>query len=92
MILKDWLEEEDTQEHLRSLARWLIIVPLILILLFGCGSLALLETRPAFADTRSQLRLLGDRCGADQATVVIEGITHTAELAFRDIGIRRCGS
>jgi len=73
-MLKDWIEDEDTQEHLRSLARWLIIVPLILMLIFGCGSLALPETRPAFADARSQLRLLGDRRGADQATIVVEGI------------------
>ena len=52
---KEWLEDDKTQENLRNLARWLLIVPLILVLIFGCGSLALLESRPAFADTRSQL-------------------------------------
>ncbi len=88
-MFKDWVEDEDTQKHMRSLARWLLIVPLILMLIFGCGSLALLETRPAFADTRSQLRLLGDRRGADQATIVIEGISHTAEVSCREIRIGR---
>ena len=53
---KEWLEDEETQKQLRELARWLLIVPLILQLLFGCGSLALLETRAAEADTRSQLQ------------------------------------
>ncbi|HEY46284.1 MAG TPA: hypothetical protein G4O14_05825, partial [Anaerolineae bacterium] len=53
---KEWLEDEETQKQLRDLARWLLIVPLILLLLFGCGSLALLETRAAEADTRSQMQ------------------------------------
>ena len=54
--VKEWFEDEETQKQLRELARWLLIVPLILLLLFGCGSLALLETRAAEADTRSQLQ------------------------------------
>ena len=32
---KEWLEDEETQKQLRELARWLLLVPLILLLLFG---------------------------------------------------------
>src|SRR3990172_9176362 len=39
----------------RDLIRWLLLIPLILLLLFGCGSMAMLGNRPAFADTRSVL-------------------------------------
>src|SRR3989304_2690044 len=35
--------------------RGLLLRPLILLLLFGCGSLAMIGSRPAFADTRSVL-------------------------------------
>ena len=48
-------EKEERDETLRELLRWLIFVPLILLLIFGCGSLALIQTRPAQADTRSYM-------------------------------------
>jgi hypothetical protein len=42
--------------QLRELAGWLIIVPVVLLILFGCGQLALLRQPPVtYADTRSQL-------------------------------------
>ncbi len=35
--------------------RWLVFIPLILLLIFGCGSLALIQPSPAHADTRSHI-------------------------------------
>ncbi|MBI3241886.1 MAG: hypothetical protein HYZ49_06275 [Chloroflexi bacterium] len=56
---RDWfarLNNPRTQEQLRGLARWFIIVPVLLLFLFGCSQLALLgATPPALADTRSKL-------------------------------------
>jgi len=44
---------KEEQKGSNELLRWLLFVPLILLLVFGCGSLALIQTQPAFADTRS---------------------------------------
>ncbi|MFV1858732.1 MAG: Calx-beta domain-containing protein, partial [Anaerolineales bacterium] len=48
-------ENEERQESLRDLLRWLLLIPLILLLLFGCGTLGMFGLRPAQADTRSEL-------------------------------------
>lgn len=57
---RDWyarLTDKHTQEQLRGLGRWLIIVPVLLLLLFGCSEISLWGTTPAaFADTRSKLQ------------------------------------
>ena len=39
----------------RGLIPWLLVVPAILLLLFGCGSLAMVSPSPTYADTRSML-------------------------------------
>ena len=48
-------EKEEREESLRDLLRWLLLIPLILLLLFGCGTLGMFGLRPAQADTRSAL-------------------------------------
>ena len=48
-------EKEERKESLRDLLRWLLLIPLILLLLFGCGTLGMFGLRPAQADTRSAL-------------------------------------
>jgi len=48
-------EKEEREESLRDLLRWLLLIPLILLLLFGCGTLGMFGLRPAQADTRSEL-------------------------------------
>ena len=51
------IDDKEKQDKLRGLARWLSIVPPILLLLYGCGTLALIGPRTmAFPDTRSQLQ------------------------------------
>jgi hypothetical protein len=43
-------------DQLREFSQWLLIVPLVMVLLFGCGQLALFTTSTtAYADTRSAL-------------------------------------
>ncbi len=57
---RDWyarLTDKRTQEQLRGLGRWLIIVPVLLLLLFGCSEIALWgAASTALADTRSKLQ------------------------------------
>ena len=57
---RDWyarLTDKQAQEQLRGLGRWLIIVPVLLLLLFGCSEIALWgTTSTVFADTRSKLQ------------------------------------
>ena len=48
-------EKEEREESLKDLLRWLLLVPLILLLLFGCASLGMIGLSPASADTRSYL-------------------------------------
>ncbi len=48
-------KREEREESLRDLLRWLPIIPLILLIIFGCGSFALIQPKPAYADTRSQI-------------------------------------
>ena len=48
-------KKEERQESLRDLLRWMLLIPLILLLLFGCGTLGMFGLRPAQADTRSEL-------------------------------------
>ncbi|MFQ5922336.1 MAG: hypothetical protein ACE5M4_05785, partial [Anaerolineales bacterium] len=48
-------KKEEREESLRDLLRWLLLIPLILLLLFGCGTLGMLGLSPAQADTRSEL-------------------------------------
>jgi hypothetical protein len=52
---KAWAQEEQRSE-LRTLLRWLLLVPVIFILLFGCGWMATLGLPVASADTRSLLK------------------------------------
>ncbi|HEX9676996.1 MAG TPA: hypothetical protein VGA07_13560, partial [Anaerolineales bacterium] len=47
--------KQDARRARRDLMRWLLLMPLILLLLFGCGSMAMVGARPAYADTRSML-------------------------------------
>ncbi|HLF80189.1 MAG TPA: hypothetical protein VI410_00340, partial [Anaerolineales bacterium] len=47
--------KEDTRRARRDLMRWMLLIPIILLLLFGCGSMAMVGSRPAYADTRSML-------------------------------------
>jgi len=49
-------EKEEREESLRDLLRWLLLIPLILLLLFGCGTLGMFGFRSAQADTRSELK------------------------------------
>ena len=48
-------EATGDRHQLRAFLGWLLVVPFILLLLFGCGSMALVGSRPAYADTRSML-------------------------------------
>ncbi|MCH8093642.1 MAG: hypothetical protein IH953_03525, partial [Chloroflexi bacterium] len=48
-------EKEVREETLRDLLRWLLLIPLILLLLFGCGTLGMFGLSSAQADTRSEL-------------------------------------
>ncbi len=48
-------KKEEREETLRDLLRWLLLIPLILLLLFGCGTLGMFGLRSAQADTRSEL-------------------------------------
>ena len=48
-------EKEEREETLRDLLRWLLLIPLVLLLLFGCGTLGMFGLRTAQADTRSEL-------------------------------------
>ncbi len=48
-------KKEEREETLRDLLRWLLLLPLIILLLFGCGTLGMFGLRPAQADTRSAL-------------------------------------
>ena len=47
--------KEEREESLRDLLRWLLLTPLVILLLFGCGTLGMFGLRPAQADTRSEL-------------------------------------
>lgn len=55
--MKDWADpEESPVDQLRGFAQWLLIVPFVMLLLFGCGQLAIFtSTRMAEADTLSSL-------------------------------------
>jgi predicted small lipoprotein YifL len=48
-------EKEEREESLRDLLCWLLLIPLILLRLTGCGTLGIFSLRPAQADTRSEL-------------------------------------
>ncbi|MFQ5923625.1 MAG: hypothetical protein ACE5M4_12355, partial [Anaerolineales bacterium] len=48
-------KKEEREESLRDLLRWLLLIPLVLLLLFGCGTLGMFGLRSAQADTRSEL-------------------------------------
>ena len=48
-------EKEERVETLRDPLRWLLLIPLILLLLFGIGTLGMFGIRSAQADTRSEL-------------------------------------
>ena len=49
-------EQKNALEQLREFSQWLLIVPIVIILLFGCGSLGLFTTsKVAYADTSSSL-------------------------------------
>jgi hypothetical protein len=49
-------KEEESRQQLREFAQWLLIVPLIMMVLFGCGQLAIFTTsEAALADTQSRL-------------------------------------
>ncbi|MEK6588073.1 MAG: hypothetical protein AABY97_04455, partial [Chloroflexota bacterium] len=49
-------KQEERKDSLRDLLRWLLLVPLIFLLLFGCGWLATVGLPVASADTRSFLK------------------------------------
>ncbi len=50
------VEEEDSLEQLREFSQWLLVVPLIMVILLGCGQLALFTTSEvALAHTSSAL-------------------------------------
>lgn len=46
------VQEEGSLDQLREFSQWLLIVPLIMLIIFGCGQLALVTT-PAAAVTES---------------------------------------
>ncbi|MCH8094369.1 MAG: right-handed parallel beta-helix repeat-containing protein [Chloroflexi bacterium] len=48
-------KKEEQDQSLRDLLRWLLMIPVILLLLFGCGTLGMFGLRSAQADTRSEL-------------------------------------
>ena len=48
-------KKEEREQSLRDLLRWLLVVPLVLLLLFGCATLGMIGIAPASADTRSYL-------------------------------------
>jgi len=49
-------EQRDALTQLREFSQWLLVVPLVIILLFGCGQLGLFTTsKVAYADTSSSL-------------------------------------
>jgi hypothetical protein len=48
-------EKEEREESIRDLLRWLLLIPLVLLRLNGCGTLGIFSRRPAQADTRSEL-------------------------------------
>ncbi|MEJ2608134.1 MAG: hypothetical protein P8Z41_15905 [Anaerolineales bacterium] len=48
-------QEEERKEKRNELAQWLLLVPLILLLLFGCGTCGMMRGQTAHADTRSQM-------------------------------------
>jgi hypothetical protein len=50
------VEEEDPLEQLREFSQWLLVVPVIMLILLGCGQLALFTTsETALAETNSNL-------------------------------------
>ena len=49
------LNQSNKRRHLKSLLRWLRIVPVIFLVLLGCGQVALHNTIPTVADTQSRL-------------------------------------
>ena len=48
-------KKEEREESLRDLLRWMLLIPLVILMLFGCGTLGMFGLRPAQADTRSEL-------------------------------------
>lgn len=49
-------EQKNALDQLREFSQWLLIVPIVIILLFGCGQLGLFTTsKVAYADTSSAL-------------------------------------
>ena len=49
-------EAEDPLLQLREFSQWLLIVPLVMVILFGCGQLAIFTTsEAALANTNSNL-------------------------------------
>ncbi len=53
------VEEGDSLEQLREFSQWMLIVPLIMLIIFGCGQLALVTT-PAAAVTESGSSLIAE--------------------------------
>ena len=50
------VEEGDSLEQLREFSQWLLVVPLIMLIIFGCGQLALFTTTAAaLAESPSSL-------------------------------------
>jgi len=50
------VQEEDSLEQLREFSQWLLVVPLIMVIIFGCGQLALFTTTAAaLAESPSSL-------------------------------------
>ncbi len=60
------VEEGDSLEQLREFSQWLLVVPLIMLIIFGCGQLALFTTTAAaLAESPSSLVAeYGRRCVA----------------------------
>ena len=55
-MVKRESDKPQEQSSLRELGRWLLLVPVAFLILFGCGQLALSETAYPIPDTRSRLR------------------------------------
>ena len=55
-------QQENPLDQMRALSQWLLVVPIIMAVIFGCGQLALFSnTRLAFADSPSSLAAAYDQ-------------------------------
>ena len=48
-------EQNDRPSRIREVIRWFVLIPVVLAILFGCGTCALISPSEAQADTRSQI-------------------------------------